>query len=162
MRVRIAILGLMMGGLAACSSTGSVPAAQPSTPQTSSGANTTVGSTTQPSPSTTSAAGAPTSTTTPAAPSNGGAIVVTSPTDGQTVASPLVVTGTSKLSSVEIDLTDSAGNVLATATVAPAGGRFSATLRFAAPAQAGTLSVFVPGAGGVHNDITQVPVKLSD
>jgi len=169
-RLATGLLGavVLSGVLGGCSSAGSTTSAHSSsgaasattggTPATSAASPTSTTPTTGPG----SSPGAPTSTTNPPARSPGGAIVIASPTTGQTVASPLTVTGTSALSSVEVDLSDSAGNVLCTVTVAPTAGHFSATLRWAAPNQAGTVAAFQPGPGGVHDDLTQVSVHLAD
>ena len=78
------------------------------------------------------------------------------------MASPLVVTGTTTLTSIQIELIDGAGNVLANVPVAVSGGHFSATMRWAAPPQVGTLTAFRTGPGGVHQDITELSVRLSD
>jgi len=162
-----AVFVLAAGAAAGCSSSRSVT----NSPRATSGASGSVSSagpasTTTASISSTTTTGGPaegqTATTNPAAPAAGGAVVISTPTAGQTVASPLVVNGTSELGSIQVDLTDAAGNILASAAVVPSGGRFSVTLRFAAPPQAGTLTAYRAGPGGVHEDITQIPVRLSD
>lgn len=89
--------------------------------------------------------------------------MVTSPGAHQTVASPVTVTGRSRLAALTVQLTDATGTVLASATAKPAQGTFSVTLRFATTQPgAGTLTAFVSGTGGARQDITQVPVELSD
>ena len=167
MKARGLLILLAAGTIAGCSSAGS-GATAPRSASGATGATVSTGVSTSSTASTTSTTAATgpaagqTATTNPAGPAASGAIVITAPRTGQTVASPLVVNGTSDLGSVEVDLTDAAGNVLASSTTVPNAGRFSVTLRFAAPAQPGTLTAFRTGPGGVHEDITQVPVRLSD
>jgi len=159
------LLGLALG---ACSS--GTPSAHHNRGATSS--TTTAGVTAQSTTSTTAGSGAPaasstTSTTNPpeqAAP--GAPIRVASPATGATVASPLTVTGTSKLGTqaIEVQLTDGAGNLLCQAVAHPGtGGAFSVTMRFAVSGPGpGSLALFLASSGSARSDLTQVPVQLSD
>jgi hypothetical protein len=157
----------LAAGAASCSSSGSAPRSTATTPGRSAVTTSTAAPTPGPGGSTTTTAAAPrsatTSTTNPAAATTGGAIVITSPHAGQTVVSPMVVTGRSTVATVTVQLSDAGGNELASAVVRPAGGRFSVTMRFAtASPGAGTLTAFDTGPGGARQDIATVPVQLSD
>jgi len=152
-------------GAAGCSSSASLPRATATTAAhssvttaTSAAAGSGPASTALPAPGS-----GTTSTTNPAVATSGGAIVISSPHSGQTVFSPVIVTGRSRVSSVTVQLSDASGTVLASTIVRPSGGQFSATVRFATTSPgAGTLTAFDTGPGGARQDIATVPVQLGD
>jgi len=157
------LLGLVLG---ACSS--GTPTAHHAT-GTRTTTTTTAGVTAQSTTSTTAGAATTSSTTSTTNPPEqaapGAPISVASPATGATVASPLTVTGTSRLGTqaIEVQLTDGAGNLLSQAVAHPGtGGAFRLTMRFAVGAPGpGSLALFVSSSGS-RSDLTQVPVQLSD
>ena len=158
---------LALGGclLAACSSGPPAASSQSATTAAPATTATTVSTVSTTTTSTRAASSAGTTpTTNPSQPTSSQAISVTAPAPHQTVASPVQVSGTATVSTVTIQLSDAGGDVLVSATAHPgAGGRFTATLRFATTSTgAGTLTLYDVGAGGARQDITQVPVQLSD
>jgi germination protein M len=97
------------------------------------------------------------------------AVLIESPTLGETVTSPLRVSGTANVfeAVLQLEVRNAAGKVLVHRTVhATSGtgtrGTFAATLSFAAqPSGAGTLLGFVYSAkDGIRQDITSIPVRF--